>query len=144
MRRRRWDAAIAEEPQSVVFALDQPANGRKASLVLEAPIEDLPAQLVPPVRPDVVHGEELREQVSLGLVGHPQPQRGRTARPFQPDRPGLEDRQSELVVHGRSNRIASLATDVQMRGLAGPIGDEYDVIRREQAEPRKGNGYPQR
>ena len=47
-------------------------------------------------------------------------------------------------MHGRSDGIASLATDIEVSGLARSIGDEYDVIGGEQAEPRKRNGYPKR
>ena len=71
---------VAQQPQRVVLVLDEPPDGLERRLVLQAPVEDRAAELVPAVGPHVVHGVELPEQVGVGVAGDAEPQRRRAAR----------------------------------------------------------------
>ena len=59
---RRGQAGVAEQPQGIVLLLDQPADGVEGLLVLEAAVQQLPAELVPAVRAQVAAGVQLAEQ----------------------------------------------------------------------------------
>jgi hypothetical protein len=63
--------------QGVVLLLDQPAHGVERLLVLQAPIQQLPAQLVPAVGPQVAAGVQLAEQPGVGVALDGDAQRGR-------------------------------------------------------------------
>ena len=60
--RRRGQAGVAQQPQRVVLLLDQPADGVERLLVLQAAVQQLPAQLVPAVRAQMAAGVQLAEQ----------------------------------------------------------------------------------
>ena len=68
VRRRGRDARVAQEAQRVVLVLDEPPHRLERRLVLEPPVEDRAAELVPAVGPDVVHRVELPEQVGVGVA----------------------------------------------------------------------------
>ncbi len=55
----RGDPSFGEQPKGVVLGLDETAHGEEARFVLEASIEDLSSELVPPIRSDVVHRIQL-------------------------------------------------------------------------------------
>ena len=69
--RRRGQAGVAQQPQRIVLLLDQPADGVEGLLVLQAAVQQLPAQLVPPVRAQMAAGVQLAEQDRA--AGHPRP-----------------------------------------------------------------------
>src|SRR5512132_33507 len=52
---------IPTEPQRVVLLLDQPADGVERLLVLQPPVQQFPAELVPAVRAQVALGVQLAE-----------------------------------------------------------------------------------
>ena len=57
-------ARVADDAQGVVLLLHETAHGIERLLVLEAAVEELAADLVPAVRPQVRLGVELAEQVA--------------------------------------------------------------------------------
>src|SRR4029453_10816199 len=73
-RLRAADPGPVEEPQGVVLLLDEAADGVERLLVLQAAVEQGPAQLVPAVRAQVAAGVQLGEQPGLGLALDPDPQ----------------------------------------------------------------------
>ena len=129
VRRRGRDADVAQESGRVVLVLDEPPDRLERRLVLEPPVEDRPAELVPAVGPHVVHRVELPEQVGVGVALDAEPQRGRAARPFEPDRLDVEHREPELILHRLPDGLAAPAADVEVRGLAPAVGDREDLVR---------------
>ena len=67
--------------QRVVLLLDQPAHGVERLLILQPPVQQLPAQLVPAVRTQVGLGVQLAEQDRARVALDLDPQRGRPGRP---------------------------------------------------------------
>ena len=135
-------ADVAQEPGRVVLVLDEAAHRLERRLVLEPPVEDRPAELVPAVRPDVAHGVELPEQVRLGVAGDLQAQRRRAPRALEADRLDVEHREPELRLHRLAQRLAPPAGDVEVGGLAPPVGHRERLVRGEEAVgvDREGHG----
>ena len=125
---------VAHEAQRVVLVLDEPLHRLERRLVLEPPVEERATELVPAVGPHVVHRVELPEQVGVGVALDAEAQRRRTARAGEADRLDVEDRQAELVLDRLADRLAPPPTDVEVRGLALPVGDGEDLVRGEEAE----------
>src|SRR4029453_8140710 len=88
---------VAAQPQGVVLLLDQPAHGVERLLVLQPAVQQLPAELVPAVGPQVTAGVQLAEQLSGRLPFDGDPQGGGAGRPRQAERLDLGDGQAELV-----------------------------------------------
>ena len=59
------DARVAQQAHGVVLVLDEPAHGLVRPFILQAPVQDRAAELVPAVGPHMVHGVELPEQVRV-------------------------------------------------------------------------------
>ena len=110
--------AVAHQTQRVVLVLDQPAHRLERRLVLEASVEDGPAELVPAVGAHVVHRVELPEQVRVGVARDVEAQRRRTARAGEPDRLHVEHGDAELVLDAFTDRVTPPAAHVEVRGLA--------------------------
>ncbi len=136
----RRQSGVAEQAHRVVLVLDQLAHRLERPFVLEVAVEDRPAQLVPAVGADMVHRVELPEQVRVGIAGDPQPQRGRPAGTGEPDGLAVDDREPELVLHGLADGFPAATRDVEMGGLAAPVGDGEELVRREEAERQQWDG----
>ena len=82
--RGRAGAGPTHQRQRVVLLLDEAADGVERLLVLQAAVQQLPAQLVPAVRAQVALGVQLAEQLlwRVTLDGDPQ----RWSRPSRPAR----------------------------------------------------------
>jgi hypothetical protein len=139
--RRRGQAGVAQQPQRVVLLLDQPADGVEGLLVLEAAVQQLPAQLVPAVRAQVAAGVQLAEQDDRRLAGDGDAQRGGAGRPGQAERLDLLDLQAELVGQGPADGLAAGPADVQMGAAAPPVGDWEDLVGGEPAEGEQRDGH---
>ena len=139
------DAEVLQEPEGVVLVLDEPSDRLEGGLVLEAPVEDRPSELVPAVRPDVVHGIELPEQVRVGVTRHPDPERRRAAGSGQADGFDVDDREAELVLDGAPQRLAPPAPHIEVGGLPASVRDREDIVRGEEPEgvqqDRHGEGH---
>src|SRR4029453_5091886 len=82
---RAGEPGVAAEPQGVVLLLDEAADGVEGLLVLEAAVQQLPAQLVPAVGAQVAAGVQLAEVLLWRLALHGDPQRGRPGGAGQPE-----------------------------------------------------------
>jgi len=128
------EPGVAAEPQRVVLLLDQPPHGVERLLVLQAPIEQLPAQLVPAVGAQVAAGVQLGEQVAGRVALQGDPQRGRPGGAGQPERLDLLDLQTELLLQATPDRGPSGPADVQVGAAAPAVGDREDLVGGQQAE----------
>ena len=84
--RRGRDADVAQEPERVVLVLDEPPDRLERRLVLEPPVEERAAELVPAVGAHVAHRVELPEQVRVG-VARDADAAAASSRPSPPGRP---------------------------------------------------------
>ena len=137
---RRGQAGVTEQAHRVVLVLDQLAHRPERLLILEVSVEDRPPEFVPAVGADMVHRVELPEQVRVGIAGDPQPQRGRPAGTGEPDRLAVDDGEPELVLYGLADRCPAASRDVEMGGLAAPVGDREELVRGEEAERQQRDG----
>ena len=117
----RRQAGVAHDPQGVVLVLDEPAHRLERRLVLEAPVEDRPARLVPAVRADVVHRVELPEHVRVRIAGERESQRCRAARAGEADGLDVDDGDPELRLDGGAERRPAASADVEVGGLAAAV-----------------------
>jgi len=104
--------------QGVVLLLDQPAHGVERLFVLQAAVEQLPAQLVPAVGAQVAAGVQLAEQDGRRVAGDLDAQRGGAGRAGQAERLDLLDLQAELVGQGPADGLTTGPADVQVGGPA--------------------------
>jgi hypothetical protein len=110
---------VAAQPERVVFLLDQPPDRVERLLVLQAPVEQLAAELVPPVGAQVAAGIELAEQDRRRVAGHGDAQGG--GRPREAEWLDVFDGQAELVEQGPADGLAAGTADVQVgAAAAGP------------------------
>jgi hypothetical protein len=141
-RGRAWQAGALHQRQRVVLLLHQPPHGVERLLVLQPAVQQLPAQLVPAVGPQVALGVQLAEQHPGRITLDRDPQRGGAGRPGQPERFDLLDDQPELVLQPASDRLAAGAADVQVRAATSPVGDREDLAGREPAEGNQRDRDP--
>ena len=139
---RARQAGQVELVQGVVLLLDQPPDGVERLLVLQAAVEQLAAELVPPVRAQVAAGVQLAEQDRRRVAADLDPQRGGAGRPGQAERLHLLDLQAELVGEGAPDGLAPGPADVQVGAAAPPVADREDVVGGEPAEGEQRDGHP--
>jgi hypothetical protein len=72
-RRRAGQPGPLHQRQRVVLLLDQPPHGVERLLVLQPPVQQLPAQLVPAVGAQVALGVQLTEQQPWRVARHGDP-----------------------------------------------------------------------
>ena len=128
--------------QRVVLLLDQPPHRVERLLVLQPPVQQLPAQLVPAVRTQVALGVQLAEQDRPRVALDLDPQRGRAGRPGQPERLDLLHDQAQLILQGALDRLPASPADIQMGAAAPPVGDRVDLVGGEPAEQQQREGDP--
>ena len=125
------DPELVQQAERVVLVLDEPAHGLERLLVLERPVQDRAAELVPAVGPHVALRVQLGEDVALGLVVGRldlDPQRRRAPGPLQAHGLDVQDRHPELIADRRDDRLAAPAADVQMRRLPALVRHREQVV----------------
>ena len=95
---RRGQAGEVQLVQCVVLLLDQSPHRVERPLVLQPAVQQLPAELVPAVGPEVAGGVELAEQPRAGLASELDAERRRAGGAGEPERFDVLDRQTELVL----------------------------------------------
>ena len=135
-------AGVAAQPQGVVLLLDQPADGVERLLVLQPPVEQLPAELVPAVGAQVAAGVQLAEQLSGRVALDGDAQWGGAGRAGQAEGRDLGDGQAELVLQPVADGGSPPAGDVQVGGPAAAVADREDLVGGEQAEQGERDGDP--
>ena len=134
--------AVAQEPQGVVLVLHQPADRLERRLVLEPAVEDGAARSCtsgPPGR-----GSWRRASRTGSVSGSPATRSRSGVEPPEPARPtGFMSTTvtPELVLHGAPDGLASTPADVEVRGLALPVGDREDLVRGEEPEGVDGERH---
>ena len=130
--------------QRVVLVLHKAAYRLEGCLVLQRAVQDGAAQLVGAVGAHVAFGVQLGEQVTLGLRRRwrrPAAAAGWT-RPSPPGRPvDVQDPQAQLLLDGVADGLPAAATDIQVRGLAAPVGDREHLVGREEAKRHHGDRH---
>jgi hypothetical protein len=86
---------------------------------------------------------ELAEHVGVRVALDGDPQRGRPARPREPERLHLFHDEAELIVERLDDGLAARSRHVQVRRPASSVPHREDIVRSEQAEGGQREGDPQ-
>jgi hypothetical protein len=135
-------AGQVELVQGVVLLLDQPTDGVERFFVLQPPVQQLPAELVPAVRAHMAAGVQLAEQDRARVALELDLQRGGAGRAGQPERLDLLDLQAQLLLQRLADGLAAGPADVQVGAAAAAVADREDLARRKPAERQQRDGHP--
>ena len=141
-RGRAGQPGPLHQRQRVVLLLDQPPHAVERLLVLQPAVQQLPAQLVPPVRAQMALGVQLAEQLPGRVALDGDPQRRGAGRAGQAERLDVLDDQAELVSQGTPDRLAAGPADVQVGAAASPVGDRVDLVGGEAAKQQQRDRHP--
>ena len=132
---------LVELVQRVVLLLDETTHRVERLLVLQSPVEQFPAQLVPAVGAQVGAGIKLAEQPGIGVAVHLDAERCRPCRSGQAERLHVVDHDTELVLEGPADGLAPGPADVEVGGPAPPVADREHLARSEHPKAQQPNGY---
>jgi hypothetical protein len=139
-RRRARQPGVAHDPQRVVLLLDQASDAVEGLLVLQPPVHQLPAQLVPAVGAQVAARVQLAEQVGRRVADQGDLDRGGAGRAGQAERLDVGDLEAELVRERLADGLAAGAADVEVGAAPAPVPDREDRVRGEQPERQQRQG----
>jgi hypothetical protein len=133
---------VAHQPQGVVLLLDQPPHAVERLLILQPPVQQLPAELVPAVGAQVALGVQLAEQPPGRFTLDGDLERGGAGRTGQPERLDLLHHEAELVGQGPPDCLAAGTGDIEVGAAAPPVDNREHLVGGEPAEGQQREGDP--
>jgi hypothetical protein len=127
--------------QGVVLLLDKPTHGVERLLVLQPPIQQGPAELVPAVGPQVAASVQLGEQPGVLLPLDLDTQRGRAGRALPAEGLDVLHDDAELVVEGPADRLTATPPHIQVGAAAAAVGHWEDLVWAQQPEGDQRNHH---